>query len=787
MASKKYLNLDEAAAQLGIKKEELNRLREKGEVRGFADRGTWKFKAEDIDELARRRQFDSDPELPMIDDDNLLHEESGGGRDRGGDHGNSSTVIRRGGDKGSDSDVRLKSAFDLGLGNLKDQLTGSSADMPIVMDPQPDSDVRLRTAPSGVAGRSGGEGGMRPAKTGKIPVAGEDDSASDVALSGGPRSAAKPGSDSDVQLASKSKPGSDSDVRLAASSSAKLDDGDDVTLLPAASTMMFGDFKAKTPESASDVALAPSRSSDPGKPGKSSGSGKSARPGSDSDVSLLPSSSTGRMKREQQSDSDVAISPARSSGAARAPIDTGSDSDVAFLPSSATGKIPLDLGSDSDVTLLPPGGKGDSIASAMTPSRGTPPSRAADPNSIRLDVDVDFANLSDADASVLSDESPVRRRSEDSGIALDSGLDSGIGLARGDSGISLERGDSGLSLLPDDSGLRLLGSSDARKKGSSSHSRSGDSGLRLAANSGVQLERPNDSGIALDALDSKGSASSGRILGGDSGITLRAPSGDSGITLRSPTAGRGADSGITLRSSGKAAGDSGIRLLDADDGLPMLASSGTGKRAPKASGPRAGSGAEDIDATSPMLLLPDDDEGSSDQIGTDPEVPMLGVLEDDEDASSSELSTGDMDTAVIMFDDEEDVEQHAAMIRKKKEGEEEVEEEEAEFDEEDFDEDELDEDDDEDVFDAEDADFEEEFARDEDEDEEGELSEAELAVRYRTAPDVEWGVGPFLLLSSSCLVMIVGAVLGVDLLRTVEASGGPVYSGDLITFFAGLF
>ena len=36
--SKKYLSLEEAAALLKVKTEELIRLREKGDVRGFADR-----------------------------------------------------------------------------------------------------------------------------------------------------------------------------------------------------------------------------------------------------------------------------------------------------------------------------------------------------------------------------------------------------------------------------------------------------------------------------------------------------------------------------------------------------------------------------------------------------------------------------------------------------------------------------------------------------------------------------------------------------------------------------
>ena len=42
--AKKYLSLEEAAGMLGISEDELKRAREKGDIRGFADRGNWKFR-----------------------------------------------------------------------------------------------------------------------------------------------------------------------------------------------------------------------------------------------------------------------------------------------------------------------------------------------------------------------------------------------------------------------------------------------------------------------------------------------------------------------------------------------------------------------------------------------------------------------------------------------------------------------------------------------------------------------------------------------------------------------
>ena len=125
MSPKKYLSLDEAAQKLGLRNDELNRLREKGEVRGFADRGTWKFKVEDIEELARSRQADSSPEVPMYipsEDDSSDDFVSLGNPDSafamGGDsamviedegEADDPTVIRKSRDplSSSDSDVRL--------------------------------------------------------------------------------------------------------------------------------------------------------------------------------------------------------------------------------------------------------------------------------------------------------------------------------------------------------------------------------------------------------------------------------------------------------------------------------------------------------------------------------------------------------------------------------------------------------------------------------------------------------------------------------------------------------
>ncbi len=64
--SKKYLTLEEASSFLRIAPSELNKLRERGEIRAFSDRGSWKFREEDVENLSRSRQADSNPEVPLL-------------------------------------------------------------------------------------------------------------------------------------------------------------------------------------------------------------------------------------------------------------------------------------------------------------------------------------------------------------------------------------------------------------------------------------------------------------------------------------------------------------------------------------------------------------------------------------------------------------------------------------------------------------------------------------------------------------------------------------------------
>ncbi len=62
----KLISSDDAARQLGVSLEELNRLREQREISGYRDGASWKFKADDIERLRERR---ADPQGESDSDD----------------------------------------------------------------------------------------------------------------------------------------------------------------------------------------------------------------------------------------------------------------------------------------------------------------------------------------------------------------------------------------------------------------------------------------------------------------------------------------------------------------------------------------------------------------------------------------------------------------------------------------------------------------------------------------------------------------------------------------------
>ncbi|MGQ0633882.1 MAG: helix-turn-helix domain-containing protein [Planctomycetaceae bacterium] len=226
--SKKYLSLDEAAQKIGINPAELNRLREKGTIRAFADRGNWKFKEEDVLSLARSRQADSDPDVPLqlgtSDDDSsaeLVFSDE--------ELGIEPTVVAKGGlsDSSSDSDVRL--IFDDGL-NVPDSKKGASEE-------DSDSDVKLAGSTTTPSPDTGSDSDVKLVGDADAPTpTGSDsdvrlvssDSSGEVKMAGGPDSSTirkkKEGSSGDVAAV---KEDDESGISLASGSGIALDRGDD--------------------------------------------------------------------------------------------------------------------------------------------------------------------------------------------------------------------------------------------------------------------------------------------------------------------------------------------------------------------------------------------------------------------------------------------------------------------------------------------------------------------------------------------------------------------------------
>src|SRR5262245_46930700 len=60
-----YYNLQEAAEFLSLSQDELKSMAQRKEIRSFQDRGTLRFRIQDVQELARKRGSSSDPDLVL--------------------------------------------------------------------------------------------------------------------------------------------------------------------------------------------------------------------------------------------------------------------------------------------------------------------------------------------------------------------------------------------------------------------------------------------------------------------------------------------------------------------------------------------------------------------------------------------------------------------------------------------------------------------------------------------------------------------------------------------------
>jgi hypothetical protein len=387
--AKKYLTLEEAAQMLGMAPEELVRYRERSEIRGFADRGTWKFKSEDVEEFARSRDADSSPEVPILDD--KPKSKSPAAADSG---------IRKGGgsgrfNKASDSDVRLL---------LDDTLVpgGKDSDPEVVLSQlgTSDSDVRLVEDVGGLVD-SGSDSDVKLISTSSTEMdlspkgsgSSSDASDSDVQLIGGGASAKRPKSGSSSGSSdTSSTDASDSDVQLIAA-----DSDSDVRLAKP-------EKKSNGPRSDSDVRLV--------------GTDDLATIGSESDIRLATGAGssldmTGGSASTGKSSIVLTDSASDDSSADESSVLLG-DSGIALDTGSAM-KVGAGSSADSGITLQSLADSGISLE--------------------KVDSGIGLAGPMDSGIALDAD-SGIALEKEDSGIALDS--ESGIRLA--DSGTKKDKG-----------------------------------------------------------------------------------------------------------------------------------------------------------------------------------------------------------------------------------------------------------------------------------------------------------------------------------------------------------
>src|SRR6516164_9312217 len=153
-----YYTLDEAARILGMDIERLNQMAQKREIRAFADRGTWRFRTQDVEEMARRLGQGSDPDLqlgeskpgkgpatppPQPNDESSVFDFSLTPTDENQGSSELDIVIE------SPSSARLK-----GSSKSPTPKPGHDSDVHLVFDvpadapPGPDSDIKLEGSPA---------------------------------------------------------------------------------------------------------------------------------------------------------------------------------------------------------------------------------------------------------------------------------------------------------------------------------------------------------------------------------------------------------------------------------------------------------------------------------------------------------------------------------------------------------------------------------------------------------------------------------------------------------------
>jgi excisionase family DNA binding protein len=136
MATRKFIDLDEAAKMLGVSTETVTEMRDRGKLHGYRDGGSWKFKPEEIERaIADRESAEEEGEYAEVDEDpdSILLSEVELGQS---DDSTSSTIIGGRSDRNSaDSDIQLAAISDIKLAADSDiQLAAPKSDSSLDLD-----------------------------------------------------------------------------------------------------------------------------------------------------------------------------------------------------------------------------------------------------------------------------------------------------------------------------------------------------------------------------------------------------------------------------------------------------------------------------------------------------------------------------------------------------------------------------------------------------------------------------------------------------------------------------
>jgi hypothetical protein len=437
-----YWTLQEAAQVLGMTPEELKQMAQRNQIRSFQDRGTWRFRVQDIQELARQRGASSDMELVLGE----------------------ATVPR-------------------------------STDSPMPKSPRPKSPPPKSTPPKHTQTKSSPP--LSPSRTPKGPAQPEvfdfalDDANRASALEtpsgrpkgrpdskrGGPASPTPAGSDSDVRLVGDSaaeqfvfdipKTGSDSDVKLVGSD--------------AGGRKSPASPRPKSPQPRKS-GLAPE--SPVPKPG-----GQTPQPGADSDARLVPIDSDSDVKIIGAGSDEVALDEPK----AKAPT----DSDIRLEPAppmarSGEGLLTEEINLDEELK------KQESLSQLKPQAKVKPKSKLPKlPTSSPFELSESQVKLPPAEAKTPGPKSPAKPDSSDFDLTPaapkpdSSDFDLTPRGAKPDSSdFDLSPSDSSGS--SDDFSLDLPGESDL------SLAPGGSSSELKGPSSGISLENPVDKGISLE-------------------------------------------------------------------------------------------------------------------------------------------------------------------------------------------------------------------------------------------------------------------------------------------------